>query len=231
MNIIQLNKLPNLPFNVEEAINQLRINIGFSGVNVKVIMVTSTTPNEGKSFISLQLWRQMAELGYKTLLVDCDIRNSEMRYRYDFQCPDGKMKGLAYFLSGQKEVNDVLYTTNIKNGYIIPVSNNVANPTVLLESERFKNLISAAREKFDFIILDTAPLGEVADALNIAEYADGSLLVVRSNNAPRKAIMNSLQLLQRTNTPILGTVLNRVDMSNKNSKYYYGGYGYGVNNK
>ena len=82
MKELVIRNMPKLPFDVTEALNQFRINLGFCGDEVKTIMVTSSLPNEGKSFLVMQLWRMMAEVGTPTLLIDCDYRNSEMRTKY-----------------------------------------------------------------------------------------------------------------------------------------------------
>ena len=83
MKELELHKIPNLPFDVSEALNQLRINLGFCGDQIKTIMVTSSVPNEGKSFVTLQLWKMIAEVGVPAVLIDCDLRNSEMRRKYE----------------------------------------------------------------------------------------------------------------------------------------------------
>ncbi len=223
MKELTINNMPSLPFDVSEALNQLRINLGFCGDNIKKIMITSSLPNEGKSFIAINLWKMMAEVGLKTLLIDCDLRNSDMRIRHEMSCK-GKMTGIVHFLSGKAELSDVVYQTNIPNGFLMPLSTNVANPTILLENERFGKMLKNCEQAFDYILIDTPPLGSVADALNIATYCDGSLLVVRSNEVPRKLVENSVQLLKRADTPLLGMILNRVDMSTKTNSYYYNRY-------
>ena len=77
MNTLELKTLPELPFDVTEALNQLRVNLEFCGSEVKTIMITSSTPNEGKSYVSLNLWRAIASMGHRVLLIDVDIRNSD----------------------------------------------------------------------------------------------------------------------------------------------------------
>ena len=227
MNNLTITNMPNLSFDVQEAINQLRVNLGFTGETIKVIMVTSALPNEGKSFVAMNLWKNIASVGNRVVLIDADIRNSEIRDRYGFQAEEG-LVGIEHYLSGQIDANNVLYGTNIKNAYIIPVSTNVIDPTTLLESSRFENLINSSRETFDYVIVDTPPLGSVADALNIARYCDGSVLVIASGNTPRKLASDVITSLRRTEKPLLGVVLNRVDTSGRSSNYGYGyGYGYG----
>lgn len=227
MNNLTITNMPNLSFDVQEAINQLRVNLGFTGETIKVIMVTSALPNEGKSFVAMNLWKNIASVGNRVVLIDADIRNSEIRDRYGFQSEEG-LVGIEHYLSGQIDGNNVLYATNIKNAYIIPVSTNVIDPTTLLESSRFEDLINSSRETFDYVIVDTPPLGSVADALNIARYCDGSVLVIASGNTPRKLAGDVITSLRRTEKPLLGVVLNRVDTSGRNTNYgYYYRYGYG----
>lgn len=228
MKSLNITNMPNIPFDVQEAVNQLRINLGFTGENIKVIMVTSCTPNEGKSFVAMQLWKNMASVGNKVVLIDADIRNSEMRDRYGFEA-EGGLVGIEHFLSGKIGTNDALYATNIRNGYLVPVSTNVIDPTTLLESARFEHLLQSCRQEFDTVIVDTPPLGSVADALNISKFCDGSLLVVASGITSRRIINDVMTSLKRTEKPLLGVVLNRADTSRKGygyGYYYrYGGYG------
>jgi capsular exopolysaccharide synthesis family protein len=190
-------------------------------------MITSSTPNEGKSFISIQLWKMMADLGLKTLLVDADLRNSSLRTDYELSSNEGEMKDITHFLAGKAGIQEVIHTTNVENGYIIPVANNLANPTLLLEKKRFGQMIEACRDTFDYVIVDTPPLGSVADALKIATHCDGSVLVVRAGETPKKLVENSVNLLKPTNTPLLGMILSRVEMDRKGGLYYgrYGRYG------
>lgn len=223
MKLLQINRLPELSFDVSEAINQLRVNLSFTGSDVKVIMVTSTLPNEGKSFVSLNLWRSLAGVGKRVLHIDCDLRMSEMRSVLDISAT-GNFVGIAHLLSGQADIPDVVYKTNVPNGYMLPVTTAVADPTILLESERFKILLEHCRETFDYIIIDTPPLGSVADALNISKNCDGSVLVVRSGFTKKRLVNDSVQALKRAGSPLLGIVLNRVDTSKKAGSYYYKDY-------
>ena len=219
MKSLTINKLPDLPFDVSEAINQLRINLSFAGTNVKKVLITSSVPDEGKSFVSVGLWRSIASVGKRALLIDCDLRMSEMRTKLDITTSENFV-GIAHLLSGQADIPDVIYRTNVPNGYMMPVTNLVADPTFLLESERFGEMLDSCSKTFDYIILDCPPLGSVADALNISKYCDGSLLVVRSGMTGRRLVMNSVQALKRAGSPLLGFVLNRVDTRRGSRSYY-----------
>lgn len=231
MKELEINKMQELPFQVSEALNQLRINLSFCGEQIKTVMMTSSVPDEGKSFLAVQLWKMMSEVGTPTLLIDCDFRNSEMRRKYGIHSVNQeKLMGAAHYLAGKADIQDVIYKTNVPNGYIIPVASTIANPTILLESPNFSKMLAYCSEHFPYILVDTPPLGSVADALNIARYCDGSVLVVRSGSTPRKLVENSVQLLKRTESPLLGIVLNRADIGSKSNAYYhryYGGNGYG----
>lgn len=223
MKSLTMNKLPELPFDVSESLNQLRINLSFSSTNVKKVLITSSVPNEGKSFVAIGLWRSVAAAGKRALLIDCDLRMSEMRTKFDMTTSEN-FEGIAHLLSGQADIPDVVYRTNVPNGYILPVTNLVADPTFLLESDRFKEMLESCSNTFDYIILDCPPLGSVADALNISKYCDGSLLVVRSGSTNKRLVMSSVQSLRRAGSPLLGIVLNRVDTRRRSGSYYYKDY-------
>ena len=236
MNHLTIQHLPELPFDMEESVNQLRVNLGFCGDQIKTVVITSSIPNEGKSFITVHLWRMLAELGSRVLLIDCDLRKSEMRTKYGISSAE-KITGVAHYLAGKVELQDAVYETNIPNGYMIPLSAPVANPSILLENPRFSEMIETCAGKFDYVLIDTPPLESVADGLRIAAHADGTVLVVRSGQTSRKLVADAVDKLKRTGTPVLGIVLNRVEMQQKGGyyyrRYYYNGYygrGYGRTN-
>ena len=229
MRELEVRNIPELPYYVTEALNQLRISLGFAGENVKSIMITSSIPNEGKSFVTMHLWKMIAEVGNNVLLIDGDLRNSVMREDYGLKFK-GELNGIVHALAGKCSFDDAIYSTNIPNAYLMPVELHVANPVNLLEGRLFKDLMAVCRKEFDYVLVDSPPLGAVADGLNIGPKTDGCLLVVRSAFPPRKAVENSINLLQRSGVPIIGTVLNRADTSRKGAYYYnkyyhYGNYG------
>lgn len=230
MKKLELRKLPQLPFEVSEAVNQLRVNLSFCGSDVKVIMVTSGASNEGKSFVTVQLWRMIAELGTPAVLIDCDFRKSEMRSKYAM-ATSGNLIGGVHYLAGKAELDDVIYETNVPNGYIIPVAKTVTNPAILLESERFTQMVKHCRQRYGVVLIDTPPLGNVADALNIATHCDGTVLVLRGSETPRKLAMDAVRQLKRTEVPLLGVVLNRAQVDSKSSLYYKRYYKSGYNYK
>jgi capsular exopolysaccharide synthesis family protein len=219
--------VPQLPYAVEEALNRLRINIKFCGKNTKKILIMSSVPNEGKTFVAMNLWRMLAEAGFKTVLLDTDLRKSVMKQRYDFNSGED-IKGLDYYLSGQIDYKDVIYHTNIENGDMIPVTNLLENPSTLLEDPRFAELFEALSEEYRYVIVDAPPIASVADGALIASMCDGALLVVNSGEVPRKVIQNSIDQIEQSGCKLLGMVLNKAGGAGGSYGYYgkYKRYGY-----
>lgn len=224
--------LSDLPYAVEEAMNRLRINIKFCGKNTRKILLTSCLPNEGKSTVSSYLWKMLAEAGFPTVLVDADLRKSVMKKRFQIDYTED-MKGLNYYLSGLAEYEDVVYETNVPNGYLVPCTQLLESPSALLEDVRFKELLNRLAENYRFVIIDTPPLGSVSDGALIASMCDGAVLVVRAGETPKAMIRQSLHEIEQSGCKLLGTVLNRAEVRGSAYRKYYGkygrkyGYGYG----
>lgn len=213
-----------LPYAVEEAMNRLRVNIKFCGKNTKKILIISSVPNEGKSTVSVHLWKMLAEAGFPSVLVDLDLRKSVLKERLEFQ-HKGEITGLDYYLSGLSEYQDVVYETNISNGYVVPVSNLLENPSALLEDPRMGELLNRLEEDYRYVIIDSPPLDSVADGALIASLCDGAILVVRSGMTSKRLVRQSLQQLDRVHCRLLGMVLNRVETKSRAYQKYYGKYG------
>ena len=228
MKELDIKRMPPLPFEMAEALNHLRINLSFCGDQVKTIMVTSSVPGEGKSFVAMHLWKMMAEVGIPVLLVDCDFRNSRLWHRYGISAASGEdLVGAAHYLAGRAELRDVVYQTNVSNGYMIPAASTIANPAILLENPRFARMMGCCKQQFGYVLVDTPPLGRVSDALNIARRCDGSILVIRSGETPRKVVRHSVQRLSRADSLLLGVVLNRMELKGRyGRRYAYSHYGY-----
>lgn len=216
--------VPALPYAAQEAMNRLRVNMKFTGQHVQKILILSSVPKEGKSSIAVQLWKMMAEAGFPTVLVDTDLRKSVLKERLQYQYK-GEEKGLDYYLSGQADYEEVVYETNIDNGYLVPVSNLLENPLVLLEDARFRTLLEMLSKEYRYVIIDSPPLDSVADGAYLSTLCDGVILVVRSGMTPRSLIRQSLQQLERSESTLLGVVLNRVETQNHAYQKYYGKYG------
>ncbi len=218
METVSINKITRKNFQIEEAYKTLRSNIQFSGSDVKVIGFTSSQPDEGKSSVSLNLAVSMAELGKKVMFIDGDLRKSVLLGRYRINKP---IKGLTHYLSGLNGLNQIIYSANLDNLHLIFSGQIPPNPSELLNSRVFSELISDLRKEYDYIIIDTPPLGAVIDAAIIAQNCDGMILVVESKMISYKFAQKVKEQLDRSDTKILGVVLNKVDMSDTG---YYGKY-------
>lgn len=199
----------------EEAIKTLRTNIQFAGINVHTIVVTSCYPNEGKSDIVFQLAREIGNLGKKVLLLDADIRKSSFISRYEVK---GKISGLSQYLSGQVGGKAIIFQTNFPNVDMVFAGPAAPNPSELLEQEAFSVLLNIVRDKYDYILIDTPPIGNVVDAAIVARYCDGAILVVESDLVSHKAAEKAVEQIRRSGCRILGAVLNKVDM--RKNRYY-----------
>lgn len=206
-------------YRIKEAFKTLRTNIEFCGGDVKAIAVTSCTPNEGKSFIAMEMARAFAEAGNRTMLVDADMRKSVLVGRYR---TGAVKKGLTHCLAGKANYLDVMCETNIKNLYITFSGPVPPNPSELLGGEKFSSIVRTLKSSFDYVVMDTPPLGSVIDAAVAARNCDGIVLVVENNAVSYRFVQKVKDQLDRAETRILGVVLNKVDMSGRG---YYGHYG------
>ena len=205
-----------MPYDVNEAMKLLRTNLQFCGKDKKVIMITSTLADEGKSTVSINLCRSLAQLGSRVILLDADMRKSVLADRVT---REKNLPGLSHLLSGRSGLEDVLMETDMENFHIILAGRVPPNPAELLSGTRMQRLIEICREEYDYVIVDCPPINLVVDAAVVAPLCDGIVMVVSSGNVPYRLAQGALDQLQATGCPILGAVLNMVDQ--KNEKYYY----------
>ena len=211
-----------------EALRELRTNIGFCGDDIRTILFTSALPNEGKSTVVVDIARSLDEAGKRVLIIDSDMRKSVLVGRLRAKAKGGEtIKGLSLFLSGQCGLEEVLYKTQLNKMYMIFSGPRVLNPTELLEKKYFSTLVQAVREKFDYVLIDCAPLGAAIDAAVVARECDGAVIVAAQGTATSKMLLNVKRQLENAGVSILGAVLNKVDMKKANyyGKYYGGYYG------
>lgn len=218
-------------FQVAEAMKALRTNLIFSGSDIKAIGLTSFSAAEGKSTISFQLAVSFAQAGKRVLLIDADLRKSVLASRLRIR---GKVDGLSHFLSGQANANELICETDVPNFYLMFAGTRVPNASELLSHKNLEKLITALKDIFDYIIVDTPPIGQVIDCAVIAPKLDGILMVVDTTHNSYKLERRIKQQLEMAGAKILGAVLNRVDLKDKNGYYgkaYGYGYGYGEETK
>ncbi len=155
------------------------------------------------------------------MLVDADVRNSVMSGIFKSR---EKITGLTDYLSGSTDLSQGLCDTNVENLFVIQAGPVSPNPTALLQSDNFNNMIDTLRKYFDYVIVDTAPIGIVIDAAIITQKCDASILVTAAGETKRRDVLKAKEQLEQTGTPFLGVVLNK--FNTEVEKYgAYGGYG------
>lgn len=207
---------------ISETIRTLRTNLQFASVDKKLqtILITSSTPGEGKSFIASNLAVAFAQSGIRVLLVDCDIRKG--RQHYIFGCHN--QKGLSNLLLDDvhEKYKEYIQETKIKNLSVMFRGVTPPNPSELLASSKNKELIEVLKNNYDIVIFDSAPVnGGLTDSVIMSTSVDGVVIVSSYKETPISLLNNTKKSLQNVNANILGVVLNR---ATGKSKKYYGHY-------
>ena len=202
---------------MNESYKTLRTNLLYTS-DLKVISLTSTIANEGKTTTAYYLAKSYTELGKKVLLMDCDLRKGSLK---KFFTVKSRVSGISEYISGQSK--DFIYQTDVDGLFVVLSGKKPPNPTELLSSAAFGKMIEALREEFDLIIIDTPPMGIGADATIIGRKVDGVLMVVRNNFVSKKSVKKVKDDLVRTGSKVVGVVLNRIE---KHQSDYYDYYGY-----
>lgn len=210
---------------VVEAFRVLRYGLNFMKLSAKVFVTTSTTPNQGKSFISRNLAVVLAMAGKKVLLIDADIRKRTQSHIF------GKREGLTTFLAAADKMNaaDVIVKDAVAEGVdFLPAGMVPPNPAELLMSQRLEDLIEQVREMYDYVLIDTTPLMSVADASIVSRVSDMTLYVMRVGHEEKSFLPQIEKMYQDKKFHNLCIVLNDCDSKPGYSSYGYGyGYGYG----
>ena len=218
---------------MEETFRAIRTNLLFMlEKGQKVILVTSSIPKEGKSFVASNLAVSLAFLGHKTLIVGMDIRKPGLNKTFGFST---RSHGVTNYLSNPDEVNlsDMIMHSDISpNLHILPGGSVPPNPTELVARPVFAQAIEQLKKHYDYIILDTAPIGLVTDTSIIAHVADIGVVVSRADYTPKAAFRNINNLQQDRVFTKMATLINDIDMTRRKNSYSYGygrkyGYGYG----
>ena len=210
-------------FQAAESIKTLRSNLMFCGNSVRVVGLTSFSASEGKSSIAFQLSASLAQAGRKVLLLDTDLRKSMLRQRLKVK---GKIDGVSHYLSGMCEIEQLVQETDVEGMDIMFAGVWVPNASELLGSQRFKDMIPVLKEKYDYVIVDAPPLGQVIDCAVMAPELDGVVVVIDTTRNSYKFEKRIKNQLEKSGGKILGVVLNRVDFADKGG-YYGKAYGYG----
>lgn len=221
VNFLEITNFPKLNFACNEAMNTLCTNLSYCGKNVRKIMITSRYAGEGKSYVSMNLLRTYSQLGRRTILIDTDLRASGIQSDYSLRYSTKNHYGLSEYLSGQCRLNEVIYRTNLPNTFMIPAGHQAPNPLQLLDTKTMEKLIDTLAGAFDVVLVDTPPIGLLVDAVALAKYCDGALMVVGYRKGKRREIADAVDNIKQTGCKMLGAVLNGVQFNNLSNKYYY----------
>ena len=202
-------------YEMTEEYRRLRTNIKLHGKRVRTIVFTSCHPGEGKSEVSIQTAMSLCQLGNKVIYVDSDLRKPSLEERVDVK---EYPVGLSQYLAGISELESIIIHT-ATDGFDMITSGAVPpNPTELLAGEGFKGLLTELKAMYDYIVIDSPPCDNVVDAVVIANVCDGVVIVIQEKRTSKRMLLRVKTELARTNTILLGAVLNKVDF-NKITKY------------
>jgi capsular exopolysaccharide synthesis family protein len=209
---------------VSTSFEMLQTNLGFtvSDKELRVILVTSATPGEGKSFVAANLALAGAYVGKRVLLVDADMRRPRQHRVWEIH----NLLGLSNILAGQTQLKNAVQEVSplVK---MLPAGKIPPNPVTLLDSQCMADLVEEASKDYDFVIIDTPPLTAVTDPLIVGKYVDGLLLVVRPGKVEYSAVNAAKSLLTQAKLPILGMVVNGIVKESGYGGYYYSSGYYG----
>jgi succinoglycan biosynthesis transport protein ExoP len=206
-----------------EAFRNLRTSILFSRVDspVKVVVLTSALPGEGKTTTTFCLGKSMAMSGASVVVVDCDLRRRNIN-RLLGKEPDA---GLVEVLQGTAKLDEVLIQDSLSGAWFLPLAHSVYTPKDLFGSAAMDRLIVDLRERFEFVLLDTAPVIPVSDTRILAPKADAVVFLTHWRKTPRKAVEAAFALLTSVGAEVVGIALTLVD-AREQAKYGYGDAGY-----
>jgi len=208
-----------------ECCRSIRTNILFSSADrpMKTITISSPRPREGKTTSSIYLGSIMAQGGQRVLLVDTDLRRPRMHKSLGVS----RATGLTNLIMHEVTIEDVVKTTDIPNLYVMPCGPTPPNPAELLLTKRFREVLADLQARFDFILLDSPPLLAVTDAVILARLSDGVVLIAQAGKTAADDARQAASHLRDVGAPILGVILNDMDISDRRYGYYYYQYGYG----
>ncbi|MDD6794733.1 MAG: CpsD/CapB family tyrosine-protein kinase [Clostridiaceae bacterium] len=202
-----------------EAYRTLRTNIQYSSFDkeIRSIVVTSSEPGEGKSTVTGNLALSFAQDDKSVILIDCDLRRPTVYKNFRLS----NQVGLSEVIVGKAKVEDAIQVYN-ENLHILTSGKIPPNPAEMLSSNMMTKLINALKEKYDMVILDSAPLQAVTDAQILSTKVDGTVFVVRAERTKIDSVKEAKSLLDKVGANIIGTVLHATSQSKGKYYYYYG---------
>ena len=196
----------------------MRTRVQFSrlGENaIKMILVSSCAPQEGKTLISSNLAASFAQSSKKTLIIDCDLRKPRLHSVFNAK----RFPGIIDYFFGHATLKEITKSTQIPNLHFITAGTIPPNPSEMLESKEMKNFLNEMRDLYDIIVLDSPPIVAVTDSEILSRRVDASILVINSESTETELMQKSVDLLRNDGNTFIGTVLN-----NFTYRYGYGSY-------
>lgn len=203
---------------ISEKFRGIRSNIMFSNAENEIgsLLVTSEKPGSGKSIISANIAVTYAQAGYKTLIIDGDMRKPTQHYIFDL--PNNS--GLSNLIINKATYSDSLKETNVDNLAILTAGPTPPNPSELIASSKFETIFNELSDHYDFIVIDTPPVNTVTDAQVYAQTVKNCVLVIDAEKNNKIEVKKAKDLLNKADGKLLGAVLNKMPVD-KNSSYYY----------
>lgn len=203
--------------NISEAYRTIRTGIEFSNLDkdLKIICITSSKKDEGKTTVLSNLGVSFAKIDKKVLLIDADLRNPSISKMFD----TSNTQGLMDILLGKRNIQDCVKKTKQENLYILTGGTIPPNPAEVLSSKKMSEFIESIKDEYDYILIDSPPVGVVSDASIISSYSDGVIFVVGANEVDSNLAKIAKERLDSVKANIVGVILNKFK-TDTNSEYY-----------
>ena len=203
--------------NISEAYRTIRTGIEFSNLDkdLKIICITSSKKDEGKTTVLSNLGVSFAKIDKKVLLIDADLRNPSISKMFD----TSNTQGLMDILLGKRNIQDCVKKTKQENLYILTGGTIPPNPAEVLSSKKMSEFIESIKDEYDYIFIDSPPVGVVSDASIISAYSDGVIFVVGANEVDSNLVKIAKERLDSVKANIVGVILNKFK-TDTNSEYY-----------
>ena len=203
---------------ISESYRGIRTSIQFSNLDkkIKVINVTSSKKGEGKTTILANLATTFANLEKKVLILDGDLRNPTIHKIFELS----NIYGLTDVLLENKTFEECVYCTDTKNLHVLTCGAIPPNPSEMLASNKMTEFVSGLKDRYDYIFIDTPPIGVVTDAGIVSTYSDGCIFVVGAKKTEIETVKISIEKLESLGANILGGILNKFEVNKSSSDYY-----------
>jgi capsular exopolysaccharide synthesis family protein len=210
----------NNPKSLEaEAYRKLRTNIQYSSVDkeIKIILVTSACPMEGKSTVSGNLALSFAQNGKRVIIIDCDLRKPSLHKKFNIS----NLCGFSEVMIGKETLDNAIQKYK-SNFHILPSGKRPPNPAEMISSTTMSNLLEELKEQYDIVVIDSPPLEAVTDGQVLSTKVDGTIIVIKFGESKIESVKEAKNLLNKVGANIIGLVINQVSNSRKKYNYYYG---------